>query len=358
MSGSLAGLATRVAIRQAGRMESAIPGHLTVERTRPRRIPDDYEPPFPAMVSRFPQQVHQVVMAYLGLQFTGDPPDGALGELDTALAGEDGPAHRDRARQTDPAGHTDILSIAYWDDPGAFDRWITRHRESWIGEDQSADGSGRWIEVIRPTVHEFETLFTTEDRPEGIAMLADGWSGDIQEHAYWGGVRDRIPLSQTDPMLGSGEPAAEADGARVRVRPRQGLCLIRSGQDWSDTVGADREMYLNEVEPELRAGMDFLRDEGRAIGCYANRYLTVVEDGRQVDKSFGMSWWRSLDALERWAESHPTHVAIFGAAMKYLANMGPDAHLRLYHEVSVVDADEQYFEYLNCHAGTGMLGAC
>ena len=43
--------------------------------------------------------------------------------------------------------------------------------------------------------------------------------------------------------------------------------------------------------------------------------LTVVEDGRPVDRTFGMSWWRSLDALERWSESHPTHVAIFGAAM-------------------------------------------
>ena len=45
----------------------------------------------------------------------------------------------------------------------------------------------------------------------------------------------------------------------------------------------------------LRAGMDFLRDEGRAVGCYARRYLRV--------------------------------------------------------------AAEQDFEYLNCHPGTGMLRA-
>jgi len=117
-------------------------------------------------------------------------------------------------------------------------------------------------------------------------------------------------------------------------------------------------MYLDEVEPILRVGMDFLRDEGRAIGCYANRYLRVVDTvGRQIDKSFGMSWWRSLADLDRWAKDHPTHKAIFGAAMKYLSTLGPAARLRLYHEVTVASADEQYFEYLGCHSRTGMLRA-
>ena len=61
--------------------------------------------------------------------------------------------------------------------------------------------------------------------------------------------------------------------------------------------------------------------------------------------------------LERWSESHPTHVAIFGAAMKYLSQLGPAAKLRLYHEVTVARADEQFFEYLKCHPATGMLRA-
>jgi len=112
------------------------------------------------------------------------------------------------------------------------------------------------------------------------------------------------------------------------------------------------------VEPVLRAGMAFLRDEGRSIGCFANRYLSVeTAEGRSTEKSFGMSWWRSLAALERWAESHPTHVAIFGAAMKYLSTLGPAAKLKLYHEVTVARADEQFFEYLNCHDRSGMLRA-
>jgi len=336
--------------------ESAIPAHLRTERTRHRRIPDDYAPPYPSFVARSSTRVRQVVMAYLGLQFSGELPTGALDVLDAAFAGDDGPGHHDRARQVHPNGTVDVVSIAYWDDPAAFDRWFAVHRESWLG-DGARDGHGRWAEVLRPTVEGHETLFSALGRPEGVAVLADGYSGEIQEHGYWGGMRDRIPLSQTDAMAAAGESVVERDGGRVRVRAGRGICLIRSGQDWTDTDGDERAMYLDDVEPVLRAGMEFLRDEGGAVGCYCNRYLTVLEGGEPVDRSFGMSWWRGLDSLERWSESHPTHLAIFGAAMKYLTTMGPAARLRLYHEVSVAGADEQYFEYVDCRDGTGLTGA-
>jgi aldoxime dehydratase len=178
----------------------------------------------------------------------------------------------------------------------------------------------------------------------------------VAEHAYWGGARDRLPLAQTDPLAPGDPPAVTGDGMRRVVRGQDNLCLIRSGQDWSDTDGGERRMYLDEVEPVLRAGMDFLRDEGRTVGCYANRYMRVIDDrGDPLDKSFGMSWWRSLADLDRWAKDHPTHKAIFGQAMKYLSTMGPAARLRLYHEVTVAAADDQHFEYLGCHPGTGLL---
>jgi aldoxime dehydratase len=252
----------------------------------------------------------------------------------------------------DLGGTREIVSIGYWDDPATFDRWFAAHADSWLG-DGVRDGNGRWAEILRPTVEEHETLFSSLGRPEGVAVLAEGLSGEVQEHAYWGGMRDRIPLSQTDAMAPAGEPVVERDGGRVRIRPASGICLIRSGQDWTDTDGDERRMYLEDVEPVLRAGMEFLRDDGAAVGCLANRYVTV-EGG---ERSYGMSWWRSLDALERWSESHPTHLAIFGAAMRYLSTMGPAARLRLYHEVSVVPADGQLFEYVDCRPGTGLASA-
>ena len=178
----------------------------------------------------------------------------------------------------------------------------------------------------------------------------------MQEHAYWGGARDRIPLSQVDAMTPVGTLKVVGQGTHFRVIPAENVCLIRSGQDWSGTEGEQRRMYLEDVEPVLRTGMDYLRDDGREIGCFANRYMTLVDrDGKALEKSYGMSWWRSLADLERWAESHPTHLAIFGAAMNYLRKVGAAAQLKLYHEVTIAAASEQYFEYCNCHSKTGML---
>ena len=41
--------------------------------------------------------------------------------------------------------------------------------------------------------------------------------------------------------------------------------------------------------------------------------------------------------------------------IKYLSKAGADAQLKLYHEVTVAAASEQYFEYCNCHSKTGIL---
>jgi aldoxime dehydratase len=338
-------------------MESAIPEHLQAVRSRHRRIPDDYRPPYPSFVARHKPTVAQVVMAYFGLQYRGEAPAGAsLGEIAAHFASAHGPSHWDRAHYVDQAGFSNVVSVAYWDDVAKFDAWFVPAREAWTGDGE--EGVGRYIEVLRPTVARYETLFSSPDRAEGVAVIAEGMSGEVQEHAYWGGMRDRIPLSQTDEMAPGGKPTLLPDGARLRVVPHDNLCLIRSGQDWSDTDAAERKLYLEEVEPVLREGMDFLRDDGLGIGCYANRYMRVLgADGTPTEKSYGQSWWRSLAALERWAESHPTHVRIFGAAMKYLSTLGPAAKLRLYHEVTVAAADEQFFEYRDCHPKTGMLAA-
>jgi aldoxime dehydratase len=341
-------------------MESAIPSHLQTERSRHRRMPDDYAPPYPSFVARHKPAVSRVIMAYFGVQYRGEPTSAvtdALAQIAARFAAANGPSHWDRAEHVDQAGFTNVVSVAYWDDAGRFDAWFGPAREAWTGG-ATGSGVGRFIEVLRPHVERYETLFSSLGRPEGVAVLAEAMSGEVQEHAYWGGMRDRIPLSQTSEMAPSGQPHAIRDGARIRVVALDNLCLIRSGQDWSDTEASERKMYLEDVEPVLREGMEFLRDQGVPIGCYANRYMRVVDaNGRPTEKSYGQSWWKSLATLERWAESHPTHVRIFGAAMKYLSTLGPNARLRLYHEVTVAAADEQFFEYLDCHPQTGMLAA-
>ncbi|MBP2327905.1 aldoxime dehydratase [Kibdelosporangium banguiense] len=334
-------------------MESAIPPYLTVERTRSSRKSDTFQPPYPSFSARFDPSMQQVVMAYFGVQHASqDPPPVAEAAL-TRLAGTAGGAHRERARYVDEAGYHTTLEIRYWTNPAEFASWLADN-DFWTTGPASPE-AGFFLEAAQPTVHRFETLFSN-DRVEGIAVAADKLSGEIQEHGYWGGARDRIPLSQTDTLAPFGAVSVHTSGDLVTVVPNGNLCLIRSGQEWSETDGDERRMYLEEVEPVLRAGMDFLRDDGLPIGCYANRYVRVLaEDGSQTDKSFGLSWWRGLEDLETWSESHPTHVAIFRVAMKYLSTMGPAARLRLYHEVTVAEQSQTRFEYLGCHARTGLL---
>ena len=318
---------------------SAIPPHLAVERTRPTSEPDGFRVPFPSFAAWQAPEVRQVVMAYFGAQ--QEP-----GALD--LDGPDAPRHHDRAEPVD--GPPELITVAYWDDPAAFDRWFDRHRDPWVA------APGRWIEVVRPTVERFETILGHRRHPHGVATLAERFSDPIREHGYWGSMRDRLPAAQTDEVDDPAPLEVESSGDVVRVRPRGSLCLIRSGQDWSGTDDAERALYLDDVEPSLRAGMDFLSSDGASIGCLHNRYLRIVDDaGAATDRTYGMSWWRTLGDLETWAASHPTHLRIFGAFGRLVRQQGERTRLRLYHEVTVATPEQQWFAYHRCRPGTGLL---
>jgi aldoxime dehydratase len=341
-------------------IESVIPQHLQTERTQGTRRPNGYTPPYPCFTGRYDPSVTQVAMAYYGVQFQGStPPESvrsALAELDKAAGASDGPGHWDRARYVDEAGYTNIVSMLYWDDPATWQAWRAS-APAWVDEERLSPEAGYFLEVATPTAERFETLFSN-DRREGVAVISEGLSGEVLEHAYWGSMRDRIPASQTDALAPSGAVSRTQEGNIIRVRPGGNVTLIRSGKEWTEAEGDERRMILEDILPVLRDGMDFLRDDGRSIGCYANRYMRVVDENLQeVDKAFGMSWWHSLGELEAWAEHHETHKAIFGAAMRYLSTVGPAAKLRLYHEVTVAEPDQAEFSYIGCHPSTGMLRA-
>lgn len=352
--------------------ESSIPLHLTVERTRGKGVGDEYTPPYPSYSVRFAEGVSSLVCAFFGVQsqqpLSTEAKEASAGMWE--LCGqEDGPVSREYAVHTDERGFDNKVIIAYWDDVNTYGRWFGKHRDELIGVGLEMEHHGRWIEAVTPEASGFETLYSSNTFPEGAARVATGgYSGEIQEHGYWGSMRDRLPISQTEALDPSGtpfvvessvpgNPKTSGNPKIVRVEPHDNLAIIRSGQDWSLCEPAERASYFGDVEPQLKAGMDFLMSDGASIGCFANRYMTSSDgDGKLLEQSFGLSFWHSLADMERWAESHPTHVAIFRAAMKFLqANAG--AKLRLSHEVAVVSRDQQYYEYNNCHSTTGMLGA-
>ncbi|GAC1035996.1 phenylacetaldoxime dehydratase family protein [Pseudomonas sp. No.117] len=343
-------------------MESAIAKHLQCPRTLSRRVHDEYQPPYPMFVARAGEDLTQVVMAYLGVQFRQERRAAALLALRTlvaSFAGVDGPGNHDLTYHEDAQGYGNFIVVGYWRDPAAYCRWLRSPEVAdwWAADARLQEDLGYFREVIAPRAEQFETLYAFTDDLPGVGALMDGISGDIQEHGYWGSARDRFPVSQTSRLqpdtelqVISGDPQS---GGRVVVRGHDNLTLIRSGQDWVEAGQEERDIYFNELLPPLQAGMDFLRDEGQPLGCYSNRFVRNIDlDGNLLDIAYDIGHWRSLDRLERWAESHPTHLRIFTTFFRVIGGL---AKLRLYHEVSVADGNSQQFEYINCHPATGML---
>lgn len=344
--------------------EPAIPEHLKMERTRQKRVSDRYTPPHQSYVARFKPSVREVAMAFIGVQYRGEKPaavDGALVRIMESLMGMGAAGHWDRAEYVDEAGYVNLVTAAYWQSREAFESWLesSPYRQWWDDEARCHDGIGYFQEIFVPRAEEFETIFSHR-HPEGVSHLAECMSEEVLEHGYWGSSRDRIALSQVDDLEPSGSLLPDFGSAtmagRVKIVPQQNLCVIRSGQDWTETGPTERDLYLDDVLPPLSEGMDFLRDEGSKIGCYSNRFMTLVnQNGKKIDKSYSLSMWRGLAELERWAESHPTHLAIFVAAIRHYSRLRDGAMLRVYHEVSIVRSQDQHIEYINCHPKTGLL---
>ncbi|WP_198151087.1 phenylacetaldoxime dehydratase family protein [Hyphomicrobium sulfonivorans] len=347
-------------------LDSSIPEHLRCPRTRHRRVTDTWKPPYPAFSAKVDPTVEQMVMAYLGVQSKDEASNGkacaAFQTIRESLKLPDGPARHDLVQFVDALGCLNLIVVAYWKAPETYAKWNTSSEIAgwWASDDRLNDGVGYFREIFSPRMEQFETIFTHDYGPfEGVSVLFGNMSEPIFEHGYWGSMRDRLPISQNDTIEPSGsltvvqgQPAA---GGRVIISGHQNLTLIRSGEDWRRTEGEERRTWYEEIEPVLHQGMDFLRDDGLEVGCYSNRYCHHIdENGNPEERGFGVSFWNSLAALEHWGESHPTHLQIF---VTFMRNVKKFKELTLYHEVSVFDASNQYFEYINCHPKTGLLRA-
>ena len=199
--------------------------------------------------------------------------------------------------------------------------------------------------------------------------MQESLSGEIKEHGYWGSMRDRLPISQTDELAGvkapdtaiaNGTIKADTKTKRIEVPGRQNLAVIRSGQDWSATTPEEREKYLKTMHPVLIKGMDFLRDQGDEVGCFSCRLMDVTDKaspGTETEKTFGLAYFDDLASMESWSKQHKTHLDIFGRFLQYAGELQNNVSLRLFHEVMVLKPEQQTFEYVGCHEGTGMLAS-
>ncbi|CAO2652919.1 Nn.00g023300.m01.CDS01 [Neocucurbitaria sp. VM-36] len=359
-------------------LECAIPEHLRKERTCPMSTPINYQPPFPSYCARFPTQMKDLVMAIIGAQYASlsDSDDAGISAIKTFItSAPEGirPSFSEVASVTDKRGAYNIALLAYWPNTEAYESWevASGFKTWWQSPERESEGHGWFQEILRPTVERFETVFSNNENPEGAANMQESISGEMQEHGYWGSMRDRLAVAQDDKLEGEKSDAVNSivsrvdsvDGTtskRVHVPGKKNLCVIRSGQDWSDTLPAERKLYLETMHPVLIEGMNFLRDQGREIGCYANNLWDVVDTKTHeanLERTFGLGFFDDLKSLESWSKSHQTHINIFGGFLKYAKKLNNVLSLRLFHEIYVLEASQQYFEYIGCHEETGMLNS-
>lgn len=354
-------------------LESSIPGHLRCTRTQATGLPNpDFQPPYPSYSVRFPKDTSQLVVAIIGAQYktVADANGAATSTLSAFLTSSThAPSFFEWASVTDNRDHYNISALAYWPSKTVYETWTEKSgfQAWWQALKPEECQHGWFLEIFFPTVHRLETLFNTKDTPEGYAHMKVAMSNEIQEHAYWGSMRDRLPVSQTDALVGT--PATSQDfntvqlagtsPRRIKVAGKKNLAVIRSGQDWLDTTPVERELYLETMHPVLIEGMNFLRDHGDEVGCYSCRFMEVINPETKAadrDRTFGLAYFDNLASLEHWCKEHPTHLAIFGGFHQYAKKLGHNVTLRVFHEVLVLEPEQQFFEYIACHDGTGMSG--
>ncbi|KAL1584807.1 hypothetical protein WHR41_06552 [Cladosporium halotolerans] len=353
-------------------LEPAIPEHLRTERTLPSRLPPDYHPPFPAYAARFSKSADGVVIAVIGFQ--SKDRDSRFEDCQKKLVGfmrqqvgDVVPKHWDLSSVIDKRGYHNIAAIAYWATPSDYEAWLAESGFAAFWDDLKPDGDVGWFrEAFSPSIDRFENIFSDNEVPEGVAHMRESVSRELQEHVYWGSMRDRLPISQTDLLVGNHDQRSAVDevtdtrSQRIRVPGRRNLAIIRSGQDWSGTDAHERELYLTTMHPVLIKGMEYLTHQGSETGCFSNRFMEVIDAddaSRCMEKTFGLGYFDDIASLEAWSKKHRTHLAIFGRFHQYAKELENNLQLRLFHEVLVLTPEQQDLEYVGCHEDTGMLTA-
>lgn len=337
-----------------------------VNHNLPTRKPHDWVPPVPGFSAKVDEPV---TIAYYGVQSQTPHGEDKVAEFrqwcSVLATGTSAPVSRDCAEYVDENGYYTWVSIFYWkSEPEVFTQWTHRHDYTQFWDDPShLEGSiGYFREVLHIPNQRLETLYSATEDAVGVGATSGTHEGPVQAHNYWGSMRDRIPDSanssfEPEYLLNSPRKSeGPGFGQRVLVDAKTNLCTIRSGEDFSELVGREHDVFHNEIEPLLREGMLYLRDNPAQTGCYSCRHMTqTTAEGVPLQRGFATAHFDSLTRLEDWAESHPTHLKIFGRFIEMATELKGEIKLKLWHEVTVAPETGQEFEYINCDPRTGLL---
>ncbi|WP_433260356.1 phenylacetaldoxime dehydratase family protein [Actinosynnema sp. CS-041913] len=330
-----------------------------LQRTAPNRPPGHSPRGGPALQVVLP--VERVVVQRIGVQ--GDRTTQASDRLRELLAGPHGPA---RAERTEDRDHdaTEVV-VCYWTDPDEHTAWWTSEPVRTWWDDLPTQGPvGHWHETTTIPADRIETMYSSP-LAAGLAALAPSGLTDL--HDYPGAMRDRFAASDhTDLTTAAGTPlrtdlppGTSPRGRRVRLLgpSPEGLCWVRTAQDWASAPADQVAAFQDVVEPTYRAGYRHLATAPAEEGCLSAQLVGDLDpDGDPKRSSAVVAWFRGITDLERWAHHHPTHHAILNAFWTALvAPYMEQLKLVLWHEVHVLPAGALEFEYVNCADGTGLL---
>lgn len=336
------------------------------ERIYPLRKPKDFVPAVQRWSVALPNRFDRYFVAFFGVQgesakIVYESP--FFPWVSDALMSPDAPDAHDYGSFVDDQGQLTHIVAMYWIGPERYGAWMNAPRSvAWWSEPKRLhEQCGYFRECMTIPVDRQETLYW-QDYPAGFSRATDVACYPTPYCGYYGAMRDRIPIAAADRLetrlAGGLLPPAQRDskGARWRIRVPYNLSVIRSGVSWERCDDDQYQDFMTELRQPLDRGMDYLRQNATETGCCALRYLQTCDAaGNLKPETHAIGYFLSLSHLENWAEGHPSHHAIFSAAIARYRKYGKQNQLRTWHEVFVLPEDGHVFEYVNCAPMTGLL---
>lgn len=335
-------------------------------RIHPLRRPKGFDPVVQRWSAGFQNRASDLCVSFYGIQGVDSTTVYAspfFGWIAQAVARPHGPTVHDHAWFTDPNGlYTHIVAL-YWIDTTGRDAWQADLAVQgwWDDAARLTEACGYFRESLTVPLERQETLYW-QDYPAGLSRSLDVALYPTPYCGYYGAMRDRIPLAAIDelaPAIAHLTPPVQREtrGARWRIATPHNLAVIRSAAYWGMCDPEQTANYMSDLRAPLMRGMDYLKDNPVASGCCSLRFQQSCDAaGGPALETHALGYFLSLGHMEAWSERHPTHESIFSAAIARYRKYGHANQLRTWHEVFVLPASGQIFEYLNCAPGTGLSG--
>ncbi|KAI1068791.1 hypothetical protein LB507_006578 [Fusarium sp. FIESC RH6] len=347
-------------------------------RIYPLRKPKNHRVPVPRWHLALPGDVTHVCTAYIGVQKHNASQDAdhardeAVAIIQSWLRGETGPSAYETFAVVDGCDVQETtVWVCYWDDKTAYDGGLETLSLEPIYSRLSQQGRasiGIWREAFVTEYSRLETNYSGLDYLPGLARLPGATFPEHTISAYWGAARDRIPSSAHDLFPSSLDhtppnTTPKGLGQYLIGTNTENVAHIRSGQFWENCSQEEADSYNTKLEPTLRSGLEYLWDNSPETGALGLRYLRNQDpspsspESAPQKESCGAGFFTNLEALETWAKSHKSHLAIYRGALTHYKVFGEGRKFRTWHEVSILKEGAARFEYVNCVPKTGVISS-